>query len=133
MIGAALPPHLRRAVSSYTGIVRTLDECLATSAEPRLYRATCEVRGGDALLGSPLGHCAGIGGSGTTRAEAAAAAVGEALERYSASYVPRRSLVGTTARRLGGPAGAPARFALLSAAPAAAPGFPFPHFTARNE
>jgi ribosomal protein S12 methylthiotransferase accessory factor len=133
MIGAGLPPRLRRAVSSYTGIVRTLDECLATSAEPRLYRATCEVRGGDALLGSPLDHCAGIGGSGTTRAEAASAAVGEALERYSASYVPRRSLVVTTARRLGDAAVAPERFALFSDAQHTAPGFPFRRFTADTE
>src|SRR5204863_4949147 len=50
MIATVLPPRLRRAVSSYTGIVRTLDECLATSAEPRLYRATCEVRASGTLL-----------------------------------------------------------------------------------
>jgi ribosomal protein S12 methylthiotransferase accessory factor len=133
MIGAALPPRLRRAVSSYTGIVRTLDECLATSADPRLYRATCEVRGGDALLGSPLDHCAGIGGSGTTRGEAAAAAVGEALERYSASYVPRGRLVVTTARGLGDSAVAPERFALFSDAQHATAGFPFRPFTADTE
>jgi ribosomal protein S12 methylthiotransferase accessory factor len=133
MIGAALPPRLRRAVSSYTGIVRTLDECLASSAEPRLYRATCEVRGGAALVGSPLDHCAGIGGAGTSRAEAAAAAVGEALERYSASYVPRERLVITSARQLGDAAVAPDRFALFSDAQHAAPRFPFRRFTAETE
>jgi ribosomal protein S12 methylthiotransferase accessory factor len=133
MIGAALPPRLRRAVSSYTGIVRTLDESLASSADPRLYRATCDVRGGDALLGSAIDHCVGIGGSGTTRAEAAAAAVGEALERYSASYVPSGSLVVTTARRLGNAAVAPERFALFSDAQHAIAGFPFRRFTADTE
>jgi ribosomal protein S12 methylthiotransferase accessory factor len=133
MIDTALPPRLRRAVSSYTGIVHTLDECLASSAEPRLYRATCEVRGRDALLGSPLAHCAGIGGAGTTRAEAAAAAVGEALERYSASYVPRERLVVTSARELGPTAVAPERFALFSDAQHTAPGFPFRRFTAETE
>ena len=51
MIEAALTPRLRRAVSSHTGIVRTIDECLASSAEPRLYRVTCDVQGGDDLLG----------------------------------------------------------------------------------
>jgi len=133
MIGTSLPPRLRRAVSSYTGIVRTLDECLATSADPPLYRATCDVRGGDALLGSPLDHCSGIGGSGTTRGEAAAAAVGEALERYSASYVPRGSLVVTTARGLGDAAVSPERFALFSDAQHSTPGFPFRRFTADTE
>jgi ribosomal protein S12 methylthiotransferase accessory factor len=129
VIETTLTPRLRRSVSSYTGIVRTLDECLATSAEPRLYRAVCEVHGGDELLGSPLRHCSGIGGAGTTRAEAAAAAVGEALERYSASYVPRERLVVATARELGRSAVDPERFALFSDRQHAEPGFPFRRFT----
>ena len=129
MIETALPPRLRRAVSSYTGIVRSLDECLASSAEPRLYRATCEVHGGDELVGSPLHHCSGIGGAGVTRAEAAAAAVGEALERYSASYVPRERLLVATARELGPAAVAPERFALFSERQHASRGFPFRRFT----
>ena len=133
MIETALPPRLRRAVSPHAGIVRSVDECLAASAEPRLYRATCEVRGGAALLGSPLEHCAGIGGSGTTRAEAAAAAVGEALERYSASYVPHERLVVTSAAALGDAAVAPDRFALFSERQYAAPGFPFRRFTAETQ
>ena len=129
MIETALPPRLRRAVSSYTGIVRSLDECLASSAEPRLYRATCEVHGGDELVGSSLHHCSGIGGAGVTRAEAAAAAVGEALERYSASYVPRERLLVATARELGPAAVAPERFALFSERQHASRGFPFRRFT----
>jgi len=130
MIGAALPPRLRRAVSPYTGIVRTLEECLASAAEPRLFRATCEVKGSDRLLGSSLGHCAGIGGSGATRAEAAAAAVGEALERYSASYVPHERLVVASARDLGAAAIAPERFALFSERQHSTAAFPFRRFTA---
>jgi ribosomal protein S12 methylthiotransferase accessory factor len=116
-------------VSSYTGIVHALEECLATSAEPRLFRATCEVHGGDELVGSPLQHCSGIGGAGTTRAEAAAAAVGEALERYSASYVPRDRLLVATAREIGPAAVRPERFALFSERQYARPGFAFRRFT----
>src|SRR5207253_11156067 len=130
VIESALSPPLRRAVSSYTGIVRTLDECLAAAAEPRLFRATCDVRGGGELLGAPLDHCTGIGGAGTTRAEAAAAAVGEALERYSASFVPRERPVVASAAELGASAVAPERFALFSAAQHAVPGFPVRPFTA---
>jgi len=129
MIGA-LTPRLRRAVSSYTGIVRTLEECLASGAEPRLFRAACEVSGSERLLGSSLGQCAGIGGSGATRAEAAAAAVGEALERYSASFVPHDRLVVASARELGVAAVAPERFALFSERQHWAPAFPFRRFTA---
>jgi len=124
-----LTSPLRRATSSYTGIVRTLDECLAAPSEPRLYRATCEVAGTTELLGSPLAHVAGIGGAGTTRAEAACAAVGEALERYSASFVPREALVVATARELGGSAVDPTRFALFSERQYAGAGFPFRRFT----
>jgi ribosomal protein S12 methylthiotransferase accessory factor len=128
VIAATLTPRLRRAVSSYTGIVRTIDECLATSTDPRLFRATCDVQGGDQLLGSPLGHCSGIGGSGVTRGEAAAAAVGEALERYSASYVPGERLLVATARELGPAAVTPERFALFSERQYAEPAFPFRRF-----
>jgi ribosomal protein S12 methylthiotransferase accessory factor len=129
VIEAVLPPRLRRAVSPYTGIVRSLDECLATSADPRLYRATCEIWGGAELLGTPLHHCSGTGGAGLTRTEAAAAAVGEALERYSASYVPPDRLLFATARELGPAAVAPERFALFSERQYASPGFPFRPFT----
>jgi len=130
MIASTLTPPLRRAVSTYTGIVRSVEECLPTSAEPRLFRATCDVRGGAELVGSGLAHCSGIGGAGTTRAAAAAAAVGEALERYSASFVPLERLVVASARELGGRAVAPERFALFSKAQHATPGFPFRPFTA---
>jgi ribosomal protein S12 methylthiotransferase accessory factor len=126
---AALSPPLRRAVSSYTGIVRTLEECLAASDEPGLFRATCEVARSDALLGLPLDHLGGIGGAGATRAEAAAAAVGEALERYSATFVPRERLIVGTADELGSVAVDPERFALFSGAQHERPGFPFRPFT----
>jgi ribosomal protein S12 methylthiotransferase accessory factor len=129
VIESTLTPRLRRAVSSYTGIVRTIEECLASSAEPRLFRATCDVQGGAELVGSPLRHCSGIGGAGVTRSEAAAAAVGEALERYSASYVPRERLLVATARELGAATVTPERFALFRERQYALPGFPFRRFT----
>src|SRR5206468_4979 len=87
----SLPVALRRAVSPYTGIVRDVEECLASTAEPRFFQASCEVGAEARLLGEPLGHLSGIGGAGRTRCEAAAAAVGEAVERYSATYVPHET------------------------------------------
>jgi ribosomal protein S12 methylthiotransferase accessory factor len=80
-------------------------------------------------VGSPLDHLAGIGGSGRTRAEAAAAAVGEALERYSATYVPHERIVVACAEELGDEAVEPARFALFSERQYGLPGFPFERFT----
>lgn len=119
-----LPSPLRRAVSPYTGIVRSLEECLRVSTEPPLFRVTCDVGRGDGPLGERLDHVGGIGGAGFTREAAAAAAVGEALERYSATYVPRERLVVASAAELGGEAVSPERFALFSDRQHARTGFP---------
>lgn len=128
---AALPPRLRRAVSPYVGIVRSLEECLHAATEPPLFQAACEVGRGAELVGSPLDHLSGLGGAGRTRAAAAGAAVAEALERYSASYVPP-GLIVATARELGDAAVPPERFALFSERQHASPGFPYRRFTAET-
>jgi ribosomal protein S12 methylthiotransferase accessory factor len=128
VIADALTPCLRRAYSPYTGIVRSLEECLHLPSEPPLFRAACEVGRGDALLGSSLDHLTGIGGAGTSRAQAAAAAVGEALERYAMSYVDPSRIVVATAAELGDDAVDPERFALFSDPQYAGEGFPFAPF-----
>jgi ribosomal protein S12 methylthiotransferase accessory factor len=123
-----LSPSLRRAVSHYVGIVGRVEECLAATSEPRFFQAACEVGTGAALLGVELDHLSGIGGAGRTRGEAAAAAVGEAVERYSATFVPEERLVVAPARELPG-AVEPERFALFSERQLAAPGFRFRPFS----
>ena len=128
MIADVLPQPLRSACSRYTGIVRSLDECLHFPSEPPLFRVTCEVGRGSEVLGISLEHLGGIGGAGTTRAEAAAAAVGEALERYSLTYVDPRGLVVASADELGDEAVEPGRFALFSERQHARAGFPFVPF-----
>ncbi len=127
----SLPRPLRRAFSPYTGIVYSLEECLHLSSEPALFRFACQIGRNDELLGGTLGHLSGLGGAGLTRGEAAAAAVGEALERYSATFVPHQDLIVASAEELGVEAVAPARFALFSEAQYTKPGFPFERFTAR--
>ncbi len=124
----ALPATLRPAVSPFVGIVGGVEEVLAGTSDPRLFRATCELAAGDAVLGTGLGHVSGIGGAGLTRAHAAAAAVGEALERYSASFVPWERIVVASARALGRPAVEPERFALFSRRQFAEDAFPFRPF-----
>jgi ribosomal protein S12 methylthiotransferase accessory factor len=109
--------------------VTSVEECLASTSEPRLFQAACEVGQGKALLGSSLSHLSGIGGIGSSRAEAASAAVGEAIERYSATYVPTERLVVAAARELPG-AVAPERFALFSDRQLGSSGFPYRPFTA---
>jgi ribosomal protein S12 methylthiotransferase accessory factor len=127
-----LPPPLRRAVSGYTGIVRSVEECLCPAEEPPLFRATCEIGAGVGLLGSSLDHLSGIGGAGRSSSAAASAAVGEALERYSATYVPYERIVVASAAELGGEAVAPERFALFSERQHALGDFPFARFAAET-
>jgi ribosomal protein S12 methylthiotransferase accessory factor len=127
-----LPEALRRAISPYTGIVRSVEECLAATCDPPLFQAACEVGKGSGLLGDTLDHLSGIGGTGRSRREAACAGVGEALERYSATYVPADRLVTASAAELGEAAVDPARFALFSGRQHAGAGFPFRPFTAET-
>ena len=68
-------------------------------------------------------------GSHYERDRALAAALGEALERYSASFVPESELVFATASELGPEAVAPERFALFREDQYAEKGFPFEPFT----
>lgn len=86
----------------------------------------CESAHARALVGSPVAH--GGGGSGARAEEARAAAVGEAVERYSASYADPGELVVASARELGPAAVDPARFALFTQKQYARPGFPYVPF-----
>ena len=110
---------LESLVSPYVGVVRGVQEVLAGPADVRLATAWCE---------TAHPHVASGGGSGITVEDARAAAIGEAVERYSASCVDAGALVVATARELGRAAIDPARFALYSARQYASPGFPYVPF-----
>jgi ribosomal protein S12 methylthiotransferase accessory factor len=124
-----LPPPVRALVSPYVGIVPVLEELLAATDEPRLFRFSCETGRGEGLIGATLGSTAGMGGAGLSRTAALEAAVGEAAERYSACYVPHERLVEATAAELGPAALAPESFALFDDSQYAQPDFPFLRFT----
>jgi ribosomal protein S12 methylthiotransferase accessory factor len=112
---------LESLVSPYVGVVRGVQDVLAGPADARLVTAWCETAHPFAVSG---------GGSGTTAASARAAAIGEAVERYSACQIDEDSLVVATARELGPAAVDPRRFALFSARQYATPGFPYIAFDA---
>lgn len=113
-------------VSPYVGIVRGVHEVLAGPQDIRLVTMWCESAHARTLVGSPVAH--GGGGSGARGAAARAAAVGEAVERYSASYADQSELVVASARELGPAAVDPARFALFTQKQYARPGFPYVPF-----
>jgi ribosomal protein S12 methylthiotransferase accessory factor len=116
-----LPPDaLESLVSPYVGVVRGVQEVPAGPQDVRLHTMWCET------AYSPLAY--GGGGSGVSATAARAAAIGEAVERYSASVADPERLVVATARELGPGAVDPARFALYSNRQYATPGFPYVRF-----
>ncbi len=126
---AAVPASLQSLADPDVGIVPVLEECMAGTDEPRLARVSCELGDGLESIGTDLGHASGLGGAGLTLAEAAAAAIGEAVERYAASAVPVERFVLATAAELGPAASTPESFGLFAAAQYDRPGFPFARFT----
>ncbi len=123
---AATLPTLRSFVSPFTGVVRSLGEVLAAPDELRLVGIGCELADGMPTIGSKLDSY--TGSEHWSRDTAEAAAIGEALERYSASYVPDGRLTVASADELGPDAVDPCRFALFSDEQHAAPVFPFRRF-----
>lgn len=79
-------PRLRRLVSPYTGIVRLAYQVLASPGDPRMHNVTCISSNSEPTIGA--GGNDYSGGISASPEIALAAAVGEAAERYSASYVP---------------------------------------------
>ena len=105
-------PRLRSFVSPLTGVVRRVSATLAAPDEHRLVSIGCELADGAPTIGTPLESFTGSEHWSADRAEAAA--IGEALERYSGSYVPIERVVVATAAELGEDAVDPERFALFS-------------------
>jgi len=118
-------PRLRTFVSPFTGVVHGIDETLAAPDEHRLVSIACEVADGRPTVGEPVeGHAAA---EHPLREGAVAASIGEALERYSASFVPAHRIVVCSADGLPGTV-EPARFALFHETQHADPAFPFRPF-----
>ncbi len=88
------------AVSPDVGIVHRLDPGVATFDHPRLATAFAELCDTTPLFGSGLR--ARAGGAASTRSAAATAAVGEAIERYSAVHVPVGRIHRATVAELAG-------------------------------
>jgi ribosomal protein S12 methylthiotransferase accessory factor len=121
---------LADVVSPYVGLVTALDELLPSPDDARLFHVVAAAADQAGTLGR---HAATPGQPGSAygpdRARARTAAIAEAVERYSAAYVPHEQLVTASARELGPAAPAPESFALFAPEQYARPGFPFVPFT----
>jgi ribosomal protein S12 methylthiotransferase accessory factor len=123
---SATLPRLRSFVSPLTGVVRGVSETLAAPGELRLVGIGCELADGLPTIGTSLESY--TGSEHWSRELAEAAAIGEALERYSGSYIPADRVVIASAAELGEDAVAPERFALFSDEQYRGPAFPFRPF-----
>jgi ribosomal protein S12 methylthiotransferase accessory factor len=122
---------LADVVSPYVGLVTELDELLPSPDDARQFHVVAAPADPSFTLGRRGGTTGQPGSAyGCDRARARSAAVAEAVERYSAAYVPDESLVVATARELGPSAPAPESFALFAPEQLASAGFPFAPFTA---
>jgi ribosomal protein S12 methylthiotransferase accessory factor len=118
--------RLEDAVSPLVGIVTHSVGTMSAPDESPLPNCACEL----ASATRTLGAFAVEYGSGAhpDPARARAAAIGEAVERYSATFVPSERLRTTTARKLGVRAVRPSRFGLFDASQLERPEFPFVPF-----
>ncbi len=117
--------RLDDAVTPLAGIVRELSPAMWAADEPRLHSFACAL----ASSANTTGH-ATTEHSGSAHVEperARAASIGEAVERYSATYVPDSLIVGR-ARELDDEAVAPESFALFHDRQHV-DGFPFVRFS----
>jgi ribosomal protein S12 methylthiotransferase accessory factor len=124
--------RLRTLVSPHTGVIRRVEEVLAAPDEIALVTVSCETAEGALLPSGPVSRVGS--GSGPELDSALAAALGEAVERYSAACPPAPDqLVRGCAAELGEEAVPPERFALFHRQQCADPSFPFQPFTDASE
>ena len=119
--------RLERAVSPLVGIARGTVATTNTPDEASLPNCACELASSARTLGAAT--VAFGSGAHPDAAQARAAAIGEAVERYSGVYVPSERLRRTTARELGGAAVDPSRFALFHPSQFSIARFPCVPFT----
>jgi ribosomal protein S12 methylthiotransferase accessory factor len=120
--------RLEAAVSPLVGIARATVATTSTPDETSLPNCACELASSIRTLGAA--SVAFGSGAHPDPARARAAAIGEAVERYSGVYVPSERIRRATARELGAAAVDPARFALFHPSQFAIPRFPLVPFTA---
>ena len=120
--------RLDAAVSPLVGIVTRTVSTTHTTDESPVPNCAAELASAERTLGASTVEY-GSGAHPDVR-RARAAAIGEALERYSAMFVPEEQLRLTTALALGPQAVPPQSFALFHSTQHATAGFPFAPFTA---
>jgi ribosomal protein S12 methylthiotransferase accessory factor len=119
--------RLESLVSPYTGLIRGAEEVLAGPDDIRAPSVFCQTGGCGDLVDAGNEHRGA--GAGQSLQAARAAAIGEAVERYSACFANADDALVATARELGPRAVDPRRFALFADEQYARRGFAYERFT----
>ena len=117
--------RLEQAVSPLVGIVRVAPALMVAADEARLYAFACQLASAAKTTGAATVEYAGSAQTDIGRARAAS--IGEAVERYSATFVPD-GLTTASAAELGDRVVPPESFALFHERQHVS-GFPFARFT----
>jgi ribosomal protein S12 methylthiotransferase accessory factor len=123
--------RLENAVSPLTGIVTRVVRSTHMPDETSLPSLACQLASARRTLGTETVEYGS--GASTDHERARAAAIGEALERYSGSLLPYERLQRCTARSLGPRAIPPEHLSLFHPLQVAHPSFPFGAFTEDTE
>ena len=123
--------RLEGAVSSITGIVTRVVRSTHMPDETSLPGVACQLASARRTLGTETVEFGS--GASTDHDRARAAAIGEALERYSGALLPYERLLRSSARSLGSLAIPPAHLSLFHPLQLAHPSFPFVEFTDDTE
>jgi ribosomal protein S12 methylthiotransferase accessory factor len=94
-------PLLKKLLSPFTGIAHLRFHMMAQPSDPRLWHVTCLTADSHLTIGTNVPKYSG--GIHPLRERALAAALGEAAERYSVSFVPLERLRFSSAHALDGP------------------------------
>lgn len=125
---AALIERYRRSLVGPASLIRHLVEIRPAAGSPRIFNASCLLSPTVSLFGANVPGATGA--AGLTLESAMLAAMGEAVERYSAAAIPWNELVRATQAELGPAAIGIDAFALHPPEQYLEPGFPLTPWSA---
>lgn len=118
---------MEKAVDKRLGIINKVSPLTAEGQGPKIYHSV-SLSSDLSYLNRYMGVISNSG-AGYNKEQAFSAAVGEALERYAASYVDQKRLRLACWKELGGELGHPEQYELFSPEQYRKPGFPYTRFT----
>jgi ribosomal protein S12 methylthiotransferase accessory factor len=118
--------ELRHLLVGPMSLIRDLVEIRPSAGAPRIFNSSCVLSNTAQILGAEVPGSTGA--AGLSRQDAEICAIGEAVERYAAAFIPWDRLIYATARELGHRAIGVDRFEIYEDHIYDAPGFPLARY-----